>query len=298
MNRTPAFVLVLSATFMGLWPQAARAQSSGIEGTVADTTGGVLPGVTVEISNPNLPDGITVAFTDGTGRYSVLVPAGTYDVSFNLPGFALIERNRVVVAESAMTTMDAEMRIGGLAEQVSVVATGTAIDAPAINLPHAVAVVSRAMLEEQGAPQLVDLFKNIGASHGVIGERSSWYNADQAATIAETVANVNLRGLGASRSLVLINGRRQTYVPARLIGPLSGWALAILHDARRRRDGTGLVFLSPRGKPLSDMTPSKLIKELGTAAVPHGCGRSGSFIHCSRTGASAINCCYPALISF
>ena len=218
MNRTPAFVLVLSATFMGLWPQAARAQSSGIEGTVADTTGGVLPGVTVEISNPNLPDGITVAFTDGTGRYSVLVPAGTYDVSFNLPGFALIERNRVVVAESAMTTMDAEMRIGGLAEQVSVVATGTAIDAPAINLPHAVAVVSRAMLEEQGAPQLVDLFKNIGASHGVIGERSSWYNADQAATIAETVANVNLRGLGASRSLVLINGRRQTYVPARLIG--------------------------------------------------------------------------------
>ena len=203
---------------MGLWPQAARAQGSGIEGTVADTTGGVLPGVTVEISGPNLPDGITVAFTDGTGRYSVMVPAGTYDVSFNLPGFALIERNRVGVAESAMTTMDTEMRIGGLAEQVSVVATGTAIDAPAINLPHAVAVVSRAMLQEQGAPQLVDLFKNIGASHGVIGERSSWYNADQAATIAETVANVNLRGLGASRSLVLINGRRQTYVPARLIG--------------------------------------------------------------------------------
>ena len=94
-----------------------------------------------------------MAFTDRTGRYSVLVPAGTYDVSFNLPGFALIERNRVGVAESTMTTVDAEMRIGGLAEQVSVVATGTAIDAPAINLPHAVAVVSRAMLQEQGAPQ-------------------------------------------------------------------------------------------------------------------------------------------------
>ena len=218
MSRTTSFALVLMAACMGLWPQAARAQGSGIEGTVADTTGGVLPGVTVEISGPNLPDGITVAFTDATGRYSVMVPAGTYDVSFNLPGFALIERNRVGVAESAMTAMDAEMRIGGFAEQVSVVATGTAIDAPAINLPHAVAVVSRAMLQEQGAPQLVDLFKNIGASHGVIGERSSWYNADQAATIAETVANVNLRGLGASRSLVLINGRRQTYVPARLIG--------------------------------------------------------------------------------
>ena len=52
--------------------------------------------------------------------------------------------------------------------------------------------------------------------------------------------------------------------------PLSGWALAILHDVQRLSDGTGLVFRSLRGRPLSDMTLSKLIKELGIAAVPHG----------------------------
>ena len=52
--------------------------------------------------------------------------------------------------------------------------------------------------------------------------------------------------------------------------PLSGRALAILHDARSRSDGTGLVFRSLRGKPLSNTTLSKLIKELGLAAVPHG----------------------------
>ena len=52
--------------------------------------------------------------------------------------------------------------------------------------------------------------------------------------------------------------------------PLSGRALAILRDAQNLRDGTGLVFPSPRGKPLSDMTLSKLIKELGLPAVPHG----------------------------
>ena len=52
--------------------------------------------------------------------------------------------------------------------------------------------------------------------------------------------------------------------------PLSARALAILHDARRRSDGTGLVFRSLRGKPLSDMTLSNLIKELGIAAGPHG----------------------------
>ena len=52
--------------------------------------------------------------------------------------------------------------------------------------------------------------------------------------------------------------------------PLSRRALAILHDVQRLSDGTGLVFRSPRGKPLSNMTLSKLVKELGIAAVPHG----------------------------
>ena len=52
--------------------------------------------------------------------------------------------------------------------------------------------------------------------------------------------------------------------------PLSSRALAILHDVQRRSDGTGLVFRSLRGKPLSSVTLPRLTKELGIAAVPHG----------------------------
>ena len=52
--------------------------------------------------------------------------------------------------------------------------------------------------------------------------------------------------------------------------PLSGRALAILHDVPRLSDGTGLVFRSRRGKPLSSVTLPRLIKALGIAAVPHG----------------------------
>ena len=52
--------------------------------------------------------------------------------------------------------------------------------------------------------------------------------------------------------------------------PLSRRAMEILGAAQALRDGSGLVFPSPRGKPLSDMTLSKLIKELGIEAVPHG----------------------------
>ena len=52
--------------------------------------------------------------------------------------------------------------------------------------------------------------------------------------------------------------------------PLSARAMAMLTGAGGRREGTGLVFPNPRGKPLSDKKLSKLIKELGIAAVPHG----------------------------
>ena len=62
--------------------------------------------------------------------------------------------------------------------------------------------------------------------------------------------------------------------------PLSERAIDILHDARRHSYGTGLVFRSPRAKPLSDMTLSKLIKELGIDTVPHGF--RSSFRDCVR----------------
>ncbi len=209
--------LVVAGVSACLWVTGAAAQDTGLAGAVSDATGALLPGVEVEVTGPAL-DVPSVAVSGGDGAYRSALPSGTYTVRFSLPGFALLERERVTVSAGAVTTLDVEMQIGGFSEQVSVVATGTAIEAPAINLPHAVAVVSRATLQDQGSAQLVDLFRNVGASHGVIGERNSWYNSDQPATITETIANVNLRGLGASRTLVLFNGRRQTYVPARLIG--------------------------------------------------------------------------------
>jgi integrase len=54
--------------------------------------------------------------------------------------------------------------------------------------------------------------------------------------------------------------------------PLSPRCLAILEEAKAlKREGDDLVFPgSKAGRPLSDMTLSKLMKELGIAAVPHG----------------------------
>ena len=104
------------------------------------------------------------------------------------------------------------------AEPEKITVVGTSIKQTPIDEPYAVDVTNRDNLADQGAPRLTDLIRNLGASHGVVGERSSWYNSGQGGAIMESVANVNLRGLGASRTLVLINGRRQVYVPTRLIG--------------------------------------------------------------------------------
>ena len=52
--------------------------------------------------------------------------------------------------------------------------------------------------------------------------------------------------------------------------PLSTRALAVLCEARALADGSGLVFPSVRGRPLSDATISKMVRELGIPAVPHG----------------------------
>ncbi|MXW07580.1 MAG: TonB-dependent receptor [Gammaproteobacteria bacterium] len=103
-------------------------------------------------------------------------------------------------------------------ELEEVVVVGSVIRGTPIDASHAVTIIDRNTYESQGAPLVVDLIKNLGGSNGVAGERSGWYNSSLPAAVPESVSNVNLRGLGASRTLVLFNGKRQTYLPARLVG--------------------------------------------------------------------------------
>jgi len=52
--------------------------------------------------------------------------------------------------------------------------------------------------------------------------------------------------------------------------PLCERAVAVLDEAREVADRSDLVFPSPTGRVLSDSTLSKLLRELGIGAVPHG----------------------------
>ena len=74
---------------LALVPVTASAQqASGIAGVVRDTSGGVLPGVTVEAASPALIEKVRTVVTDGEGRYNIVdLRPGTYVVTFT-PGRA------------------------------------------------------------------------------------------------------------------------------------------------------------------------------------------------------------------
>ena len=99
---------------------AAFAQGT-IAGVVRDASGAVLPGVTVEAASPALIEKVRNAVTDGTGRYRIedLRP-GEYTVTFSLSGFATVKREMLTVSGSAVIAVDAELRVGGVQETITV----------------------------------------------------------------------------------------------------------------------------------------------------------------------------------
>ena len=126
MRRVVQTLLILACAIV--LPEVAWAQAT-LAGVVQDTSGAVLPGVTVEATSPALIEKVRTAVTDGNGRYRIeeLRP-GTYAVTFNLPGFATVRREELQVSGSGVITINAEMRVGGIQETVTVVGETPVVD--------------------------------------------------------------------------------------------------------------------------------------------------------------------------
>jgi hypothetical protein len=122
--RSVFFFLLISATLV---PGAFAQQTGSIQGKVADTSGGVLPGVTVEGRSDVLP-GPRVTTTDSTGRYQLpQLPPGDYTVTFTLSGMQTTTKKvRVQLAET--TSADATMGLGGVTESVTVTGEVSLVD--------------------------------------------------------------------------------------------------------------------------------------------------------------------------
>ena len=119
---------VILAAVVVLIPSLAHAQS--LAGTVRDASGAVLPGVTVEAASPALIEKVRTTVSDGTGLYRIqgLTP-GIYKLTFTLPGFTTVIREGVEVSGGASNiTINADMRVGGVQETITVTGETPVVD--------------------------------------------------------------------------------------------------------------------------------------------------------------------------
>ena len=124
---------IFAAAVIALLPSLASAQTSGIAGVVRDTSGAVLPGVTVEVSSPALIEKVRTAVTDDAGRYNIIqLRPGTYTVTFVLPGFSTVKRDGIELTADFTAPVDGEMRIGAIEETITVAAETPVVDVQSI----------------------------------------------------------------------------------------------------------------------------------------------------------------------
>ena len=119
---------IVIAALLILAPAAVFAQSS-ITGVVRDTSGGVLPGVTVDASSPALIEGSKSAVTDANGIYRVVdLRPGPYVVTFSLQGFNTLKREGIQLPAEFTATVNAELSVGTLQETVTVTGEAPVVD--------------------------------------------------------------------------------------------------------------------------------------------------------------------------
>ena len=116
-------------TNLVLLAAVAHAQEAGIAGVVRDATGAVLPGVTVTATSPVLIEQQRTATTDAAGRY-VITPLrpGIYKVEFTLTGFGTTVRDGINLTSGLTANVEAELRVGGVQENVTVTGASPVVD--------------------------------------------------------------------------------------------------------------------------------------------------------------------------
>jgi len=117
--HAPAFILVFTASVF------AQSDRGTITGTVADSTGAVIPGAKVLLTNP-ATDTRTETVTTATGNYTIAgLPVGVYTLSVEQSGFSRYEQSNINVSVAVTTRVDVSMKVGQASESIQVSADAT-----------------------------------------------------------------------------------------------------------------------------------------------------------------------------
>jgi hypothetical protein len=126
MNRVSRWMWVVVATTL---LSATVAEAQTITGAVRDTSGAVMPGVTVEASSPALIERTRSATTDNAGQYRIVnLSPGVYSLVFTLTGFSTVKREGVELTGNFTATVNADLTVGALEETITVSGASPLVD--------------------------------------------------------------------------------------------------------------------------------------------------------------------------
>ena len=115
---TSLVVMLLLCVPLGL----AQTTQGQLNGRIADTSGAVIPGAQIEITNP--ATGIKVETeANEAGQYVTYLPFGTYDLRVTTEGFGVNITTGILVTTASETTVNVELQVEAVAEEVTVSAT-------------------------------------------------------------------------------------------------------------------------------------------------------------------------------
>ncbi len=113
-----SLILILGISTLG-FPQGGP--TGAITGTVRDTTGAIVPGVSVSIINQATNVTERTLISDASGNFTApLLPVGTYRIEATLPGFAKAVAPGIIVRVTEVATVNLTMKVGQISEEVTV----------------------------------------------------------------------------------------------------------------------------------------------------------------------------------
>src|SRR5205809_3267818 len=129
LQFTSLVVLCSFALMFSVSAWAQTTEGASIAGVVRDTSGAVMPGVTVEAASPALIEKVRSVVTDERGLYRIVdLRPGSYSVMFTLPGFSTLRREGIELTTSFTATVNAEMTVGSVGETVTVLGEAPVVD--------------------------------------------------------------------------------------------------------------------------------------------------------------------------
>jgi len=188
------FLLVVAS--LVLVPALARAQSV-FTGTVKDTSGAVMPGVTVEAASPVLIEKVKSTITDESGLYRIVdLRPGTYTLTVTLPGFNTVTREGIELQSNFTATINIELNVGTLQESVTVSGASPVVD---VSQNVKQQVLTREVLDAVPTAKTIQ-----GIGQLVLGVTLN--SPDVGGSRAMQQTYFQIRGTGGAQSVVLVDG--------------------------------------------------------------------------------------------